>query len=79
MTIMGALLEDIDAFLADARIAEATFGTRAVNDGKFVARIRDGGNTTVSTIDKVRAYIAAERAKHPEWKRADAKPRRRAA
>jgi len=66
MSIVAELLSEIDAFTSAAQIAPATFGTRAVNDGKFVDRIRAGGNLTVATIDRVRSYMAAERKKHPE-------------
>ena len=75
MDIKAALLAEIDAFLADARMAETTFGRHAVNDGKFVGRLREGSGITVATVDRVRAYIAAERAKPRE----EAPPRRRAA
>ena len=36
------LLEEISAFCKTENIAESTFGKRAVNDGKFVARLKDG-------------------------------------
>jgi len=63
MSITAALLADIEAFLAEAEMAETTFGLRALNDGKFVSRLRSGAGITVKTIDRVRAYIATERAK----------------
>jgi hypothetical protein len=62
MDHLAALLEEIDAFVAERGIAETTFGRRAVNDGKFVARLRSGGNTTFSTAQRVRDYIRTERA-----------------
>ncbi len=40
-------------------MAESTFGRRAVNDGKFVTRLRHGGRVTTSTIERVRAFIDA--------------------
>ena len=63
MSTIAALLSEIEAFCKEAGIAEATFSTRAVNDGKFVGRLREGANVTVALVDRVRAYIAAERAK----------------
>lgn len=72
MSTISDLLAEIEAFCKEAGIAEATFSTRAVNDGKFVGRLRDGANVTVGMVDRVRAYIATERAK-------TAKPKRRAA
>ena len=38
----SSLLDSISAFCRGSGIAESTFGRRAVNDGKFVARLRDG-------------------------------------
>lgn len=72
MSTISDLLREIEAFCEEIGIAEATFGSRAVRDGKFVGRLRDGKGVTIATIDRVRAYIAAERAR-------PAKPKRRAA
>lgn len=54
------LLAEIDAFLAARSMAESTFGRLAVNDGKFVSRLRGKGNITWATADRVRAFIAAQ-------------------
>lgn len=53
------LLAEIDSFLArpDVGITETTFGRLAVNDGKFVGRLRDGKGLTLATAEKVRAFI----------------------
>src|SRR5689334_24535148 len=40
------LLDEISAFCRASGMAESTFGRRAVNDGKFVARLRFGGRVT---------------------------------
>jgi hypothetical protein len=40
-------------------MAESTFGRRAVNDGKFVSRLRDGSRMTPETWTRVTSYIAA--------------------
>lgn len=61
MTIVGHLLRDIDAFIVEARVAESTFGRRAVNDGKFVGRLRSGAGVTAATVDRVRSYIHEQR------------------
>jgi len=63
MSTIRTLLSEIDAFLRDAEMAETTFGRHAVNDGKFVGRLREGAGVTVATVERVRAYISAERAK----------------
>jgi hypothetical protein len=59
MSTQEQLLAEIEAFLRNRRMAETTFGRVAVNDGKFVARLRLGGNMTLATVAKVRAYIKA--------------------
>jgi hypothetical protein len=38
-------------------MAESTFGRRAVNDGKFVARLRDGARVTPETLQRVNDFI----------------------
>lgn len=56
------LLNEIDAYLSRAQkigapIAETTFGLRAVNDGKFVGRLRDGKDVTMRIAERVRQWI----------------------
>ena len=77
MSTIADLLSEIEAFCKEAGIAEATFSTRAVNDGKFVGRLREGSNVTVGLVDRVRTYIAAEREKAAPAPRRQ--PRRKAA
>jgi hypothetical protein len=54
----GSLLNSIADFCRRAKIAESTFGRLAVNDGKFVSRLRDGSRVTPETWEKVTGYIA---------------------
>lgn len=54
-----ALLCEIEEFLIMRKMAESTFGRLAVNDGKFMPRLRLGKNMTVSTIERVREFIRA--------------------
>lgn len=75
MDTVEALLREIDAFREGHGMAETTFGRLAVNDGKFVGRLRGGAGITVATVDRVRAYIAEQRkeavgAEHKETVRA---------
>jgi len=51
------LLDSISSFCRDNGIAESTFGRRAVNDGKFVARLRDGARITPETLDRVNTFL----------------------
>lgn len=53
------LVKDIEQFCREAGIAESTFGKRAVNDGKFVGRLREGKRVTTATVARVREFMAA--------------------
>lgn len=71
------LLAKISAFLArpDVRMTEATFGRLAVNDGKFVARLRGGGGLTMATAEKVTSFIASFPSTEGDNSRVDEKHR----
>ena len=53
------LLCEISSYCRAVGMAESTFGRRAVNDGKFVNRLRYGGRVTLTTVERVRNFIAA--------------------
>jgi hypothetical protein len=53
----GTLLGSISQFCQRTGMAESTFGRRAVNDGKFVARLRDGARVTPETLQRVNQFI----------------------
>ncbi len=53
----GSLLGSISTFCQRTGMAESTFGRRAVNDGKFVARLRDGARVTPETLQRVNQFI----------------------
>jgi predicted transcriptional regulator len=57
MNTREQFLEDIDAFLAHTGMSERQLGDQAVNDAKFVARIRAGSSLTVRTLDRVRKFM----------------------
>jgi hypothetical protein len=64
MSIVSELLAEVEAFLEDANLTKTAFGRAAMSDGKFVDRLRAGkGGVTTTTVEKVRRYIAGERAK----------------
>jgi hypothetical protein len=65
MDTQAQLLIEIEDFLKTRKIAETTFGRMAVNDGKFVARLRAGANMTLATIDRVRAHIKEQKSAAP--------------
>jgi hypothetical protein len=63
MATTNELLSEIEHFIrarqkAGARMSETTFGRLVVNDWGFVKRLRDGGEVTLRTAEKIRAYIA---------------------
>lgn len=59
----SSLLTEIGTFIADRRITETTFGRLAVNDGKFVERLRSGGNMTTGLLTRAHEFIVAERSR----------------
>ena len=58
---MGAqeILSEISDFCRLAGLAESTFGRLAVNDGKLVSRLRDGGSVTIDTLSRLRGFMAS--------------------
>ena len=62
----AGLLDSIADFCRRTGMAESTFGRRAVNDGKFVARLRDGARITPETLERVATYMASRGATAPE-------------
>jgi hypothetical protein len=53
----GALIDTIAEFCRRNAMAESTFGRRAVNDGKFVARLRDGARITPETLERISVFM----------------------
>lgn len=58
MITSAEFLEEVGTYCREAGLAESTFGRLAVNDGKFVSRIRDGGRITENTLCRVRDFMA---------------------
>lgn len=59
------LLESIADFCRRAGMAESTFGRHAVNDGKFVSRLREGARITPETLERIRSYMTRHGATPP--------------
>jgi predicted AAA+ superfamily ATPase len=57
MGIPTELLFEIDSFLRKTGMAESTFGRKVANDGKLVARLRNGKGITTKTLEKIRDFI----------------------
>jgi hypothetical protein len=51
------VIDEILQYCRRHGISEATFGRLAVNDGKLVPRLREGKSITLSTLERVRAFI----------------------
>ena len=51
------LLTVVIEFCKEHKMAESTFGRKAVNDGKFVSRLRTGARVTPETFEKVKKFI----------------------
>ena len=61
----GSLLDSIAEFCRRNGVAESTFGRRAVNDGKFVSRLRDGARVTPETLERVSVFLSRHGAAAP--------------
>lgn len=61
MGLRDQLLSDILEFCGETKMAESTFGLYAVNDGKFVRRLRAGRDVNTETIDKIHKFISGYR------------------
>lgn len=51
------LVQEIDKFLKATNMAESTFGRKAINDGKLVTRLREGGQVLPTTEQRIREFI----------------------
>lgn len=60
MTDAETLLSQIEEACRRLKIAQTTFGRQAVNDGKFVTRLQQGGRVTLQTVERVHRYIAEQ-------------------
>ena len=63
------LLDSISDFCRRAGMAESTFGRRAVNDGKFVSRLRDGARITPETLERVSVFLTSQGVEAPTRRR----------
>jgi hypothetical protein len=52
------LLAQIDEACRRLKMAHTTFGRQAVNDGKLVSRLQQGGRITLQTVHRVHSFIA---------------------
>lgn len=62
MTATETLLREIEAFSLEVGMRPSTISRKAVNDGKLPSRLRVGGQVTLETAERLRAYMAEHRA-----------------
>jgi hypothetical protein len=60
MDQMNDLIEEIESYCRRHEMAESTFGRMAVNDGKFVGRLRSGRTVTTKTLTRVRDFMGKD-------------------
>jgi hypothetical protein len=53
-----AILSEIHSFLRERNMKASYFGRLACGDSKMVRRLESGGSITLTTAEKVRAFIA---------------------
>lgn len=63
MNTRNKLLADIHKFVRETGIPQTTLGKEVCGDGSLVARLRAGKDITTKNLDRLYAYMAAERAK----------------
>lgn len=54
---IATLLVDIEAYLKITGLDPTNFGLLAVNDGHFIARVKEGRMPRLDTIDRVRRFM----------------------
>lgn len=60
MSEAEVLLAQIEEACRHLNIAQTTFGRQAVNDGKLVSRLQQGGRVTIQTVNRVHRFIAEQ-------------------
>lgn len=55
---MSGLLSEIEVFCVQAGLSETRFGELALNDKPFVTQLRAGRDVRMSTVAKVREFMA---------------------
>lgn len=55
-----SIIENIEKYCQANGMAVSTFGRKAVNDGKLIARLRDGQTISIDTYNRINAFIACD-------------------
>jgi hypothetical protein len=59
---MPTLIEEIDDFREKHELSESQFGTLATNDKNLVPDLRAGRDVRMSTVERIRTFMADYRA-----------------
>lgn len=62
MSIRDDLISEIESFLRETGMSRTAFGVKALNDRALMVRLSKGSGLHSDTIDKIRAFMARERA-----------------
>jgi hypothetical protein len=54
-----SLMAEIDAFRSRTGMSATAFGVNSLNDPKFVSDLHKGRTPSLSTLDKVKAFMQA--------------------
>ena len=57
MNIREQFVADVESFLLRHGMPQTSLGLKALNDGSFVTRLREGHDVRTRTMDRVRAYM----------------------
>lgn len=69
MSLRDDLIKEIKAFLKEADMSPSTFGEEAIGDRALMITLAKGRDLKIATVERIRKFIAAERAK-PRSKKA---------
>lgn len=58
--IRASMLKRIDGYLASTGRKDSFVGREALNDDKFVSRVRAGGNFTIDTMQRVIDWLDSQ-------------------
>ena len=61
-----SIIESIERHCAEHGMAETTFGKRAVNDGKLLARLRSGKSISIDTYNRIQLALTCVRSEAAE-------------
>ena len=59
MDARSQFVDEVERFLRERGMAATRLGRHAINDPHLVRRLRGGADVTLSTADKVRAFMQA--------------------